>query len=130
RLDPSYFAGRGIEARDARRHMTGTSIAVTSAALALVSWWLTGEIRRYALARGVLDIPNDRSSHSVATPRGGGMATVITVIVALAGSSLLGLVMPRTAIALAGAGALVAGVGFIDDHRHLARRWRFLGQLM
>ncbi len=32
---------------------------------------LTGQLRRYALARDLVDIPNRRSSHSVPSPRGG-----------------------------------------------------------
>ncbi|MGH8435054.1 MAG: glycosyl transferase, partial [Pseudomonas sp.] len=42
------------------------------AAVAGVSLLLTGALRRYALARSLMDIPNARSSHSVPTPRGGG----------------------------------------------------------
>lgn len=37
-----------------------------------VSLLLTWIIRRYALARSMMDIPNNRSSHSLPTPRGGG----------------------------------------------------------
>ena len=35
-----------------------------------VSLLLTWIIRRYALARSMMDIPNNRSSHSLPTPRG------------------------------------------------------------
>ena len=37
----------------------------------------TGLLRRYALSRSLIDIPNSRSSHSVPTPRGGGVAIVV-----------------------------------------------------
>ncbi|EIU1460160.1 glycosyl transferase, partial [Pseudomonas aeruginosa] len=43
-------------------------------AAAGVSGLLTGLLRRYALARSLLDTPNSRSSHVVPTPRGGGVA--------------------------------------------------------
>lgn len=33
---------------------------------------LTLVLRRYALAKSLMDIPNERSSHSTPTPRGGG----------------------------------------------------------
>ena len=45
---------------------------------ALLSLLLTGWLRRYALARSLMDIPNERSSHTVPTPRGGGEGIVLT----------------------------------------------------
>ena len=44
--------------------------------VAALAWWLTGAMRRYALTRQLLDIPNARSSHTTPTPRGGGVAIV------------------------------------------------------
>ena len=46
-------------------------------AAAIASLLMTGVLRRYALTRSLLDIPNERSSHSVPTPRGGGVAIVL-----------------------------------------------------
>lgn len=43
--------------------------------VALASWWLTGTMRRYALARQLLDVPNARSSHTTPMPRGGGVGS-------------------------------------------------------
>lgn len=86
----------------------------------------TGILRRYALARSVLDIPNARSSHTVPTPRGGGVAIVLAFLVGVIGLALIGHVDSRTMVAILGAGTLVAVVGFIDDHRHIAARWRLL----
>jgi Fuc2NAc and GlcNAc transferase len=86
----------------------------------------TDLLRRYALARRVLDIPNNRSSHRVPTPRGGGLAIVIAF---LAGTLMLwasGGVDASTTVALLGAGALVALVGFLDDHRPVAARRRLV----
>lgn len=90
------------------------------------AWWLTGRLRDYALSRRVLDIPNPRSSHSVATPRGGGVAIVIATLVGLLASGFLGSVPWAHVLGLTGSGALVAAVGFIDDHRQIRRRWRLL----
>ena len=91
---------------------------------------LTGILRRYALASGLLDIPNSRSSHSVPTPRGGGMAIVLTV---LAGSFCLWWLGALTAAMLwvtFGAGGLVALVGWLDDRGHVATCWRLLTHFM
>ena len=96
----------------------------------LAAWWLTGRIRRYALSQRLLDIPNVRSSHAVATPRGGGMAIVLAVLVALPIASALGLLAWPLVSGLVGGGALVAVVGFVDDHRHIAPRWRLLGHVV
>lgn len=45
---------------------------------------LTGVVRRYAESRAILDVPTDRSSHTVPTPRGGGVAIVFMVLLAVA----------------------------------------------
>ena len=43
----------------------------------LLSFSLTWLYRKYALHKSLMDIPNDRSSHTVPTPRGGGVAVVL-----------------------------------------------------
>lgn len=93
----------------------------------LAAWTLTGLLRRYALHRQLLDIPNARSSHSLPTPRGGGVAIVLCFLVPLAGLSVTGHVSTPLALALLGAGSGVALLGFLDDHGHIAARWRLLG---
>jgi Fuc2NAc and GlcNAc transferase len=91
-----------------------------------LSAFLTGLVRRYALARSLLDVPNARSSHSVPTPRGGGVAIVVSALLGLPALSVAG-VLPWPALwALLGSGGLVALVGFLDDHGHIAARWRLL----
>nr|WP_288358496.1 glycosyltransferase family 4 protein [uncultured Pseudomonas sp.] len=95
--------------------------------IAGLSCLLTWLLRRYALASSLMDIPNARSSHSVPTPRGGGVAIVLCFIFAVIGLALLGQVESSIAFALCGAGGLVAVIGFLDDHGHIAARWRLLG---
>lgn len=99
-------------------------------AAGLATLWLTGWFRQYALARRMVDVPNARSSHQAPTPRGGGMAIVLTTLVALIVAGLLQLLSWRLVWGLVGAGALAAGVGFADDHRPLARHWRLLGHFL
>lgn len=96
----------------------------------LASWGLTSSVRRYALASGLVDRPNARSSHSVPTPRGGGVAIVVSFLGLVAVFTALGGVQPALATALLGAGALVAALGFIDDRRPLPARWRFAGHVL
>lgn len=88
---------------------------------ALATWGL----RRYALHRRLLDHPGERRSHTVATPRGGGMAIVVAL---LTGCLVASFVWPtgRLSIAWFAAGLLlVAGVGWWDDHRPLSAKLRF-----
>ena len=96
-------------------------------AVAVLSFILTGSLRRYALARSIIDIPNERSSHTIPTPRGGGVAIVVTFLATLPIFGASGLVAWPQLIAIGGAGALVAIIGFMDDHGHIAARWRLLG---
>jgi glycosyltransferase WbpL len=51
---------------------------------------LTGLARRIAVARSVLDVPNERSSHTSPTPSGGGLAIVVVVLSSVAILWLMG----------------------------------------
>lgn len=92
----------------------------------VVSWVLTGFLRRYALAKSLIDIPNERSSHSVPTPRGGGIAIVAIFLAILPVLNWFDLLSSHVLLALWGAGCAVAVTGFLDDHGHIAARWRLL----
>jgi Fuc2NAc and GlcNAc transferase len=91
----------------------------------LCSAVLTGLVRRWSQALGRLDIPNARSSHTTPTPRGGGLGIAIPALAACIALSWLGaLGTPAAAGALIG-GALVAGVGYLDDVRGMSALARF-----
>lgn len=99
-------------------------------AVFVASWFLTLLLRRYALAKSLIDIPNARSSHSVPTPRGGGVAIVVSFVCALPFLTGLNLMSSVEFYALLGSGLLVAIIGFADDHGHIAARWRLLGHFI
>ncbi|MEE2890873.1 MAG: glycosyltransferase family 4 protein [Pseudomonadota bacterium] len=86
----------------------------------------TGWVRRYAVARDLIDHPNARGSHVVATPRGGGLALAVVLIVGTGVAAALDLVSVALAWAMLAGGGAVAGVGFLDDHREVPARWRLL----
>lgn len=88
---------------------------------------LTGGLRYYANTRNLIDIPNARSSHTVPTPRGGGVAIVISFMCATIVMFLFGALTSSATLALIGSGGAVAALGFLDDHGHVAARWRLLG---
>jgi Fuc2NAc and GlcNAc transferase len=89
-----------------------------------------GLLRRYAMTRDLMDIPNSRSSHSVPTPRGGGVAIVVCFLIALLLLLQMGYVEWPLFCALFGSGSGVALLGFLDDHGHIAARWRLLGHFI
>jgi Fuc2NAc and GlcNAc transferase len=93
-----------------------------------VSALLTGLARRFALSRGILDVPNHRSSHRSATPRGGGIAIVVSMSLATLLLGLLGAISRNLCVALLGGGLLIAAVGFADDRRALPAGVRFAVQ--
>jgi Fuc2NAc and GlcNAc transferase len=95
--------------------------------IALLSYGLTALLRIYALKRSIIDIPNARSSHTIPTPRGGGVAIVVAFILALLLLGVFGMESWPVLVAYLGAGTLIAVVGFMDDHGHIAARWRLLG---
>ncbi|MEZ1315602.1 glycosyltransferase family 4 protein [Pseudomonas fluorescens] len=99
-------------------------------AIFLLSLVLTGVLRRYALSRSIIDIPNSRSSHTLPTPRGGGVAIVLSFLLALLVGPFTQLVDLSPIIAIVGSGALIAVIGFIDDHGHIPARWRLLGHFL
>jgi Fuc2NAc and GlcNAc transferase len=105
--------------------VTTALVAALALAVALGSWGGVALVRRYALRR-LLDLPNERSSHSTPTPRGGGLALTIAHLVGVILAGELGLAPTNLVIALAGGGALVATVGFLDDHGHVEPSVRLL----
>ncbi|MCF5605653.1 MraY family glycosyltransferase [Pseudomonas syringae] len=99
-------------------------------AIALLSLILTSLLRKYALARSLIDTPNARSSHSVPTPRGGGVSIVVAFLLALSVLAWAGLLSIAALVAIFGSAGLVALIGFMDDHGHIAARWRLLGHFV
>lgn len=98
-------------------------VLIGAAALSLL---LTGLLRRYALDRSLMDIPNERSSHKVPTPRGGGLAIVLSFMLALPLLWLAEVTSVPQMVGLVGAGLWIALIGFLDDHGHVPARWRLL----
>lgn len=87
---------------------------------------LTACARYYALRRNLLDQPGERRSHGVATPRGGGIAIVLTLLLAVVAGAFYW-PQARTTLLVFGLGlALVAGIGWWDDHRPLPAVRRLL----
>ena len=106
-------------------HAALVPLAITLLALT-ASWCLTALMRRYALAAQLLDHPNARSAHGVATPRGGGVAIVVSFAALATTLGAMGVLPVPMLAGLLGSAAVVALVGFVDDRAPLPARWRFL----
>jgi UDP-N-acetylmuramyl pentapeptide phosphotransferase/UDP-N-acetylglucosamine-1-phosphate transferase len=104
-------------------------LAIASGASAVVCagliWLLWPVLRRYALAR-----PNARSSHTVPTPQGGGIA-VIAATLAVASAALAAAGLPPASGAWAAVAAMtlaLAAAGAVDDIRPLSPLLRLVLQ--
>ena len=111
---------------------TMTTIGLWSAwciAAAVAAALLTRQLIVWTTARGILDTPNDRSSHTRSTPRGGGLA--IVAVVAAAAVVLIG-VRPESLLRVAGAvvpALAVAAISWLDDVHSVRNRTRLAVQL-
>lgn len=103
--------------------MTVVTATAMLGAVFVLSLLLTGGVRRYA-RRALLDLPNERSSHSRPTPRGGGLAIVASFLIGMLALNWMEVVPSALTWALIGGGVLVAGIGWLDDHRHVSPMWR------
>lgn len=88
-------------------------LGLAAAAAFVISTLGVWRLEKWILARGILDVPNERSSHTVPTPRGGGL--VIAFVVAIGYVFLSWPLGYRLEPGyLVGAGLVVA-ISWIDD---------------
>jgi len=85
----------------------------------ILSLLFTGYMRHYALKKNIIDNPNERSSHSVPTPRGGGVAVVLSYLIGLVVLLYLDQISTHLALTLMSAGFVIALLGFLDDRGHI-----------
>ncbi len=106
--------------------LTAALVAVASfTGAALLTAW----IRRHAARFRLIDVPNERSSHAIARPRGGGIAIALIVLAAALILTCLRRFSAAEALAWLGGGTLVAVVGLRDDRGGLSVRLRLLVQI-
>ena len=95
------------------------SIFALSIVFFILTLLFTGYMRHYALKKKIIDNPNERSSHSIPTPRGGGVAVVCSYLLALAVLIYSQQLSVYISLTLMAAGFVVALLGFLDDHGHI-----------
>ena len=99
---------------------------VLFAELFIASLFFTGLYRKFAILKSIVDRPNERSSHVIPTPRGGGLIFTALFYFLLTKLWLFNLIPTNLLLSLLG-GIVVAFVGYWDDLGHLKIQWRFLG---
>lgn len=111
--------------------LTGTllsyiEVIAGSLVIFLFSALFTGTTRLYAIKKSILDIPNERSSHAIPTPRGGGIAIVLTFTFVLFGLKWANYIQTNLYLALIGGGITIATTGYCDDIYSVSAKWRIL----
>jgi len=91
--------------------------------LLILSYFGIYSIRRLAIYRQILDHPNERSSHSVPTPRGGGGAIVILVLLTALFS--LKQINLNHGLIYVTCAMIIAWFGWRDDVQSLSPKVRF-----
>ena len=85
---------------------------------------MTYFMRVYALKKNIIDNPNERSSHSIPTPRGGGVAVVVSYILGVMLLIYLDYLSQQIGLTLIVSGFIIALLGFFDDHGHINSMFR------
>jgi UDP-N-acetylmuramyl pentapeptide phosphotransferase/UDP-N-acetylglucosamine-1-phosphate transferase len=99
--------------------------------LTALSWLLVAGARHWAHRKSILDIPNERSSHSRPTPRGGGIAIVVLGLAAWVGSAPWWKdFSPTIYFGYLAAAILVAAISGLDDIRGLSTWTRFTAHIV
>ena len=102
-------------------------------AVAFLASWVLTRLSIPFLLSNFLDQPNERSSHCLSTPRGGGFVFVFIACVASSvfcfASSLPVLELP-TLVAVPLMALPLALVGFVDDRYNIPVLWRYSAQLI
>lgn len=97
----------------------GFGLAIAAFALTVLA---TRRVLVYLRQRQIMDLPNERSSHTLPTPRGGGLATTPVMVLAL-------LALPDFRLLAVGAVLLLA-ISWVDDRKGLPPLPRFAAQIL
>lgn len=90
----------------------------------------TGILCKLLAGRGILDVPNQRSSHQDAKPRGGGIALLAAIAVGSAYLYVAGQPLPAASAAAGLAALVLALVSWADDVRGLSPLARLVPQII
>lgn len=90
----------------------------------------TGFLCRLLAGKGILDEPNQRSSHLQAKPRGGGLAILAAVAAGIGILAFTGASLPSGIMVVGIASFVLAMISWADDVRGLSPLARFIPQII
>lgn len=96
----------------------------------ILAFSMTYFMRVYALKKNIIDNPNERSSHNIPTPRGGGVAVVVSYIIGVILLIYLDQLSQHIGLTLIVSGFIIALLGFLDDHGHINAMLRLVIHFM
>ncbi|MCC9621041.1 glycosyltransferase family 4 protein [Thalassospira sp. MA62] len=110
--------------------MSFVGLAIFTSVLLVGAMLLTGVVLKYLQRKAIYDMPNHRSSHTVPTPRGGGLAVTPLLILLVAGVFLYAGVRDISHWLMLGAGAGLGLLSWLDDRHDLSAGKRFALQFL
>jgi Fuc2NAc and GlcNAc transferase len=89
-----------------------------------LSYFAVRMVRRMSVARELMDVPNERSSHTEPIPHGAGL---VIVAVGIVGYIVIALIFSGSfSWGYVSGGLLIAAVSFLDDIRPIRFTWRLM----
>lgn len=101
---------------------------ITVIALFVLAIVVLGFFRKYAYHKNLLDTPNERSSHTIPTPRGGGLVFIILWLAFLCVCVLFKSISLMLFLTFFLGSSIVAVISYIDDNYSLKASLRLLFQ--
>ncbi|MGB1547309.1 MAG: MraY family glycosyltransferase [Alphaproteobacteria bacterium] len=92
----------------------------------LASWVSTGFVRYFLHRHAILDHPNPRSSHTLPTPRGGGLGVVAVLLLVWGAITYFVPAVPAEGWTLLGAALFLAAISWVDDLQEISPTIRLL----
>ena len=95
--------------------------------ISIVSIGITYCIRHLAVKINLYDIPNQRSSHNIPTPKGGGISIVVLLIIAISTLFYFEMISREIFSSLIIGLLIISAIGLIDDYKNLSILIRLIG---
>lgn len=132
--DVTDLAGGLLALSDRGAGVPLRELALVGLTAAIITYFATGPVRVLATRLGAVAYPRERDVHVTPTPRMGGLAMFLGVVCAVFLASQLpaltrGFVYSSGMPAVLVAGAVIMGIGLIDDRWGLDALTKFAGQI-